>query len=140
MTFARQNLIIPASGAVLLVDDESVIRDIGGEMLDALGVKYFTADSGESALALFKQNPEQFILVILDIELPGISGKEVYEKLKQIKPGVKVLFASGYGKEYVENRFFKHIQLHHFLPKPFQLEQLAEKIRLLLLENDMEES
>ncbi len=121
------------NGMVLLIDDEQVIRDIGCELFESVGISCITASSGEEGIDIFKERRDDIVIVVLDIELPGICGNEAFEELKRIDPDVKVLFASGYAKEYVENRFFKR-RISHFMSKPFQLNQLIEKVNLLLTE------
>jgi DNA-binding NtrC family response regulator len=63
--------------------------------------------------------------------MPGISGEKVSQALKEINPGVKILIASGYGKEYLETTIFKG-KIDNFLPKPFNIEQLSYQIGRLL--------
>lgn len=116
---------------VLLIDDESVIREIGGEMLESLGMTCITAKDGEEAVTLYKKHRDDIALVVLDIELPGICGNEIHVTLKEFNPGVRVLFTSGYTQEYVENRYFKH-KLTHFMPKPFQINKLSGYIKRLM--------
>jgi PAS domain S-box-containing protein len=118
-------------GLVLLIDDEEVVREIGSDMLKNMGMKCLTAANGREGIDLFKQNSGAIRLVILDVEMPGISGDKVFQLLKEMNPGVKVLIASGYGKEYLETSIFKS-KIDHFLPKPFNIEQLTYQINTLL--------
>jgi DNA-binding response OmpR family regulator len=85
---------------------------------------------------LFKQNSTQIKLIILDVEMPGISGEKVFHTLKAFNPEMKILIASGYGKEYLETTIFKN-KIDHFLPKPFNLEQLSYQISRLLGSNNV---
>lgn len=117
----------------MLIDDEAVIREVGGEMLESLGWLCITAKNGEQGIQLYEENKENIRLVILDVELPDISGEKVYETLKQKNPAIKVLLASGYGQEYLESRFFRQ-KMEHFIPKPFQLSKLSHKINQLMQE------
>jgi PAS domain S-box-containing protein len=127
----KKKLETVMEGSVLLVDDEKVIREIGREMLDSLEIKCFTACEGQEALEIFKKNKGEISLVILDIEMPGLSGDQVAEKLKKIKPEIKILFSSGYTRDYLESKVFKG-KIQHFIPKPFHLNQLAEKLDKLI--------
>jgi len=101
------------------------------------GVDVFHPNTGEvrsdgaEGIALFKKNSAEIKLVILDVEMPGISGDKVFQILRGITPGVKILIASGYGKEYLETTIFKS-KISHFLPKPFKIEQLSYKVNQLL--------
>ena len=127
----KKKLETALEGSVLLVDDEEVIRAIGHEMLESLGITCFTAQDGQEALDIFKKNRDKISLIILDIEMPGLSGDQVAEKLKAINPGIKILFSSGYTRDYLETRVFKE-KIQNFIPKPFHLNQLAEKLDKLM--------
>jgi DNA-binding NtrC family response regulator len=120
-------------GLLLLIDDEEVIREIGCEMFESMGFSCITARNGEEGIKLYKERKDEIRLVVLDIELPGISGEKVYETLKDINPDIKVLLVSGYGKEYLETFFFKQ-KLVHFVSKPFQLSKLNQTVDQLMQE------
>ena len=119
------------SGWALLIDDEEVVREIGTDMLLSLGIKCLTAADGEEGIRMYRENRDQISLVILDIEMPGMSGDQVYEELKRMNPQVRVLFASGYAREYLESKYFNR-RIQHFMPKPFQLSQLSRCINELM--------
>jgi len=91
-------------GNVLLIDDEEVIREIGKDMLNSLKINCITARDGEEGIEIYKKNRDKIDIIILDIELPGISGEKVFDILKQINPDIKILIASGYGKDYLEKK------------------------------------
>ncbi|MEI6614191.1 MAG: PAS domain S-box protein [Chrysiogenales bacterium] len=118
-------------GLVLLIDDEEVVREIGSDMLKTMGLKCLTAGNGSEGIEMFKENSAQLKLVILDVEMPDISGEKVFHALKELNPEIKILIASGYGKEYLETTIFKS-KIGHFLPKPFNIEQLSYQINRLL--------
>ncbi|MGD2089995.1 MAG: response regulator [Candidatus Aminicenantes bacterium] len=118
---------------VLLIDDESVVREIGCEMLESLGYQCIPAESGEEGIQLYKENIDKIVLVILDIEMPGLSGDKIYVILKELNPDLKILLISGYARNYLEARYFKQ-KLNHsiFMAKPFQLGQLAKKLETIM--------
>ncbi len=122
---------LDVKGMALLVDDEEVIRQIAGDMLKKLSINCVAANSGEEGIELFRQYKDNISFIILDIELPGIKGKQVYDTLKTIDPEAKILLTSGYGQEYLENHIFLR-RITHFMPKPFQLDHLNEKLLHLL--------
>ncbi|MBN2344811.1 MAG: PAS domain-containing protein [Candidatus Aminicenantes bacterium] len=121
----------PLEGLVLLIDDEEVIRDIGSDMLKTLGLRCLTAANGTEGIDLFKENLDEIKLVILDIEMPGISGEKVFHILRELRPDVRILIASGYGREYLEAEVFKG-KIGHFIPKPFKIEQLSYQVNMLI--------
>ncbi len=126
----------PLDGLVLLIDDEEVVREIGCDMLKTLGLKCLTAANGTEGIEMFKQNGADVVLVILDIEMPGISGDKVFHILREIRPEIKILIASGYGREYLEAEVFK-AKISHFIPKPFKTEQLSYQVNRLLGASDV---
>jgi two-component system cell cycle sensor histidine kinase/response regulator CckA len=118
---------------VLLIDDEPVVREIGCEMLESLGYQCIPAETGEEGIQLYKENKDKIALVILDIEMPGISGDKVYGTLKEVEPGLKILIISGYARNYLETKYFKRkLNPAIFMPKPFQLEQLSKKLESIM--------
>lgn len=120
-------------GNVLLVDDEEVIREIGKDMLNSIGINCITACNGEEGIEIYKKNRDKINIIILDVELPGISGEKVFDILKQINPDIKILIASGYGKDYLEKKIFQR-KIKNFMAKPFQLKQLSNKLNELINE------
>jgi PAS domain S-box-containing protein len=126
----------PMEGLVLLIDDEEVVREIGSDMLKTLGLKCLTAVNGTEGVELFKKNSSEIKLVILDIEMPGISGEKVFHILRELNPEIKILIASGYGREYLEAEIFKS-KISHFIPKPFKIEQLSYQVNKLIGDRDV---
>ena len=119
----------PAAGAgtILLVDDEEMILEVGKSMLERLGYQVLTAGGGSEALKIFRQDPAQFDLVILDLIMPEMNGGETYERLKKIDPRIRVLFSSGYSKDKVANEILKDA-CACFIQKPFDLEKLSRNV------------
>jgi two-component system, cell cycle sensor histidine kinase and response regulator CckA len=118
---------------VLLIDDEAVIREIGSEMLEALHLPFIIARDGEEGIRVYKKNHPDVQLVILDIEMPGMSGDQVYDQLKTISPDLKILLTSGYAKSYLEAKYFKRkLDPAMFMSKPFQFKQLSEKLKSIM--------
>ena len=126
-----ENISSLICGEVLLIDDEEVVREIGCEMLKFMGIPCITAGNGEEGIQLFKKSKDKIALVILDVEMPGLTGDKVYDILKKINPGIKILLTSGYARSYLESKYFKR-KLEHFMPKPFQLDQLSTKLKAIM--------
>jgi len=116
---------------ILLVDDEQVITDVTGEMLTGLGYQILSADSGEKAVEIYKENGSRIDLVIMDMIMPTMGGGETFQQIKAINPKVKVILSSG----YTLNGEAKHIMdqgVLAFLQKPYNLDELSGKIRAIL--------
>ncbi|QXE91430.1 PAS domain S-box protein [Geomonas subterranea] len=114
-------------GTVLLVDDEQSVLDIGGEMLKELGFEVVTAVDGNEALELFKENPDRFSFIILDLTMPRLDGEQTYRELIQQKPDVKVIMSSGYNEQEINQRLGGK-GLAGFVQKPYSLSMLRESI------------
>ena len=110
---------------VLFVDDEEMVLTVGSLMLQKLGCNVLTANRGQEAIDIFKRNEVDF--VVLDMQMPGMSGYKIYHQLKEIQPKVKILLASGYTGVQSEKRI-ESIGFNGYLQKPFTLKQLSEKI------------
>jgi CheY-like chemotaxis protein len=92
-------LELTGSGVVLVIDDEGDVRELCRDMLEPLGYTVLLAESGMSGVHLFRERKDEIGMVILDVIMPKMSGREVFQALKTIRPGVKVLICSGYSKE-----------------------------------------
>ena len=124
-------VLLKGSETILLVDDESIILEVGRRLLKELGYKVFIAGNGKSALKIFSACHNDIDLVILDIVMPEMGGKEVYERMKQIKPDLHVLLASGYGIDWQARKMIED-GCHGFIQKPFKFNELSKQIRKAL--------
>jgi len=115
---------------VLIIDDEMVVRDIGAEMLETLGVRALTADSGEEGIRLYSEHREKIGLILLDVEMPGMGGEDTFEKLREEGCTCPVVISSGYNRDYLERQVFTR-RLQYYLAKPFQMAQLSALLREL---------
>jgi CheY-like chemotaxis protein len=115
---------------VLVVDDEPEIRKLVTAMLARNGYRVLSADSGETALRLFKSNPDTDLL-LTDVVSPGMSGPMIADQIAAIKPDIKVLFMSGYDGTQVVQRYVVE-KGYSLLIKPFSMDQLEAKVRAVL--------
>jgi two-component system cell cycle sensor histidine kinase/response regulator CckA len=116
---------------ILLVDDEELVLEVGTKMLQYLGYNVLGAGDGQQALDIFSKNKNNLDLVILDMNMPGMDGAAVYDKLKKIQTDVRILIASGY---FENNRIRKILRngFTGFIQKPFSVDVLSEKLREML--------
>jgi signal transduction histidine kinase/ActR/RegA family two-component response regulator len=128
---AHAEAITSGEETILMVDDEAYILDVGQLMLQGLGYSVFAAGDGESAVEIFAERKNQIDLVILDLVMPHMGGDVVYEKIMQIRPDVKVLFASGHYVDEQAQALMKS-GASDFLQKPFNIRQLSARIRQIL--------
>lgn len=113
---------------VLLVEDEDLVADVGEKLLRKLGYNTLIARSGIEAIDIFEKNKEGIDIVILDMIMPGMSGGDVFDRLKIIDPGVKVLLSSGYSLDSQASEILAR-GCRGFINKPYSLNSLSQKIR-----------
>ena len=119
------------SETILLVEDEKGVRELAREYLTSTGYTVIEAEDGHTALELAAMHVGPVHLLLTDVVMPGISGRELAERVGQIRPGIKILYMSGYTDQAV---------VHHgilendavLLQKPFTLTTLAAKLREIL--------
>jgi PAS domain S-box-containing protein len=116
---------------VLFVDDEEMIVSTGREILGELGYRVITALSGQEALDLFSDNSGKIDLVILDMIMPNMTGKDTYLKMKALNPDVRVLLSSGYSLNDQALAIMDR-GCDGFIQKPFSAIELSHKIREIL--------
>ncbi|MBW2645137.1 MAG: PAS domain S-box protein, partial [Deltaproteobacteria bacterium] len=116
---------------ILLVDDEQVMLDVGEEMLRALGYEVFVAAGGNEAIACYEANKDKIDIVVLDMIMPGMGGREAYDVLKRINPDVKAIISSGYNINGEATKVMRQ-GANDFIQKPFTMKELSHKIREVL--------
>ena len=116
---------------VLLVDDEEMVATVAKELLEALGYEPLVARSGEEALDLYRAEKDRIDLVILDMIMPGMSGGETYDKLREINPTVRVLLSSGYSMNGEAEKIMQN-GCCGFIQKPYSMKDLSVKVRSAL--------
>lgn len=119
------------SETILLVEDNKQLRDLTARMLQSAGYRVLTAGNSEEAIEIARGRRRGPRLLLTDVVMPGMSGPDLAQRLKTLRPGLKVLFMSGYADTSVA-----HLDAvdddTHFLPKPFDGPQLTQKIREVL--------
>jgi CheY-like chemotaxis protein len=126
-------------GTILLVDDEDIVIDVGQKMLESIGYKVLTAQSGREALDLYKKGKHEIDLVILDMIMPEMGGGETYERMRDVNAGVNVLLSSGYSIDGQAKEILDR-GCNAFIQKPFSLIDLSIKVRELLEVNQSTQS
>jgi two-component system cell cycle sensor histidine kinase/response regulator CckA len=123
--------ITKGTGNILLIDDEKMILDVGRELLEELGYSVLPVMSGQEAIDVFEVNQNKVDLIIMDMIMPGMSGSETFDRLKEIKPDAKILLSSGYSIDGQATKILRR-GCDGFIQKPFNMNQLAEKIQRIL--------
>jgi CheY-like chemotaxis protein/two-component sensor histidine kinase len=113
---------------ILIVEDDEDMRKIVSEILQSLGYNIIIASNGEEGLEIFTERHDEIDFVILDVVMPKLGGREVYEGIKKIKPDVACLFVTGYSLNGSHTDFILEEGIE-VLQKPYSFEDIAVKIR-----------
>ena len=116
---------------ILLVEDDRLLRELTRDLLQASGYIVLEASSGADALEVIRRHEGTIDLLLIDVVLPGMNGRELAARVGQALPGVKVLYTSGYANDAI----LRHGVLDDdslFLSKPYSPTELREKVREVL--------
>jgi PAS domain S-box-containing protein len=119
------------SATILLVEDEDALRRVAQRALESAGYRVIAAASGDDAIALGARYADEIQLLLTDVVMPRMNGRTLSEALQQSRPGIGVLYMSG----YTDNVIFEHGVLNeqtHLLQKPFTAQQLIKRVREVL--------
>ncbi len=116
---------------LLLVEDDKSVRELAGRIFRKRGYKVSVAADATEALRAFAAAPDQIDVVVTDLIMPGMSGRELVQALHQIRPGLKALYISGYTEDEIVRRGL-HDPAVAFLQKPFTADLLVSRVRALL--------
>jgi len=133
-TMETDERIIKGDETVMLVDDEEVVIDVGVQLLKKLGYNVLEAGSGKEAIRVFSEKRDKVDIVILDMIMPDIGGGEVYDRIKEIDPKVRVLLSSGYSIDGQATDILER-GCNGFVQKPFNMKVMSTKIREILNKN-----
>ena len=123
---------------ILIVDDEKMVRNIAGKMLDRFGYDVKFSVDGFEAIEMYKNAMdagEPFVAVIMDLTIrDGMGGREAIGKLRKIDPNVKGIVSSGYSNDPVMTDFKAH-GFSEALNKPFDMKQLSELMQKIITDD-----
>lgn len=113
---------------ILLAEDDFQIRMLLVELLKAEGYTVFEAEDGEQAIQLYDQNSSVIGLLLLDLGLPKLTGVEVFKKIREQKPGIKIIAMSGWGQRETVDELYQE-GINTFIQKPYRPAEIIETIR-----------
>ena len=121
----------PGSGRILLVEDDTMLLYLKKEMLEEAGYHVLAAADVDVAIELAKSDEDEIHLLISDLIMPKMTGKELSEKIMTLRPQIKVLLMSGYASDIITSQDVNRDSFQ-FLQKPISFELLKTKIRSIL--------
>ena len=116
------------TGTILVVEDEETLRLAVSKALRRSGFSVMEASDGSGAMDLLRAHTDEIDVVLLDVTLPGIPSREVFEETQRMRPDLNVIVTSAYSKETVDASF-AGLAVEHFIRKPFQLGDIASLLR-----------
>lgn len=127
----RQLNDLTGTAQILLVEDEDAVRMFATRALKDKGYEVLDAANGAEALQTAKRDNIEIDLIITDVVMPGMDGPQMINEIRQFMPAVKVIFISGYAEDSFRRKLDNEENIH-FLPKPFNLKDLALKVKDIL--------
>jgi len=124
---------------ILLIDDETMILNVAGDMLKALGYTVITASDGSAAVNLYRDQQQHIDLVILDMVMPDMSGEDVFDEIKKINPCAKVLLSSGYSLNGKDSKIIAR-GCDGFIHKPFTMGDISKQLRMILSQQPQQQT
>jgi CheY-like chemotaxis protein len=128
---SRRRDIPTGNETVLIVEDEAAVRLLAQRILKGAGYTVLTAADAAAALTLLTSGGAEVDILVTDVVLPGMSGRDLADRVARVRPSVKILFTSG----YTDDAILRHGVLDRevaFLGKPYTVDQLTRKVREVL--------
>ncbi len=119
------------TGTVLVVDDEPSVLSVATRMLTHLGFEAIVASNGQEALAMYQQHSDDIVLVLLDMMMPVMNGRETLAALRRITPDLPIVMSSGFNEQEAISRIAAR-GMTSFLQKPYELEDLEAAVRAVI--------
>ncbi|MCP4724228.1 MAG: PAS domain S-box protein, partial [bacterium] len=115
---------------ILIVDDEPLVMELAEDLLTRIGYTVITASGGIEALEIYEKQKDTIGVVILDLAMPQMSGQQVYKKMSEINPDIKVIICSGHDDEYITGGILSHAKGR--VDKPYTVVEMAQEVRNVL--------
>jgi len=123
--------VVGGNETILIAEDDEIVLALAEHLLTGAGYTVLTATDGKEAIEVFEQHADEIDIVMFDVVMPRLSGKQALERILELRPEIPHLFASGYSENAVHTNFIQNRGLH-LLSKPYQTETLLRKIREVL--------
>ncbi len=125
-----ERLVTQLGHNILVVDDDKLIRDLTKDILNNYGYAVMTANDGVECVDIYSKMNKDISCVILDINMPNMSGREAFIRMKEFNPNVKVIVSTGHPEKYKVD--MARLGASGFLKKPYEVDELVQKVRTIL--------
>ncbi len=129
--FSKGKMVLEGSEHILLVDDETIILEVGRSMLARMGYDVAVANGGEEAIRILSEKGDSIDLVILDLIMPVMDGAATFDRIRKLYPQVPVLLSSGYAVSGQAEALLGK-GCNGFIQKPYNIMELSHKVRTIL--------
>ncbi len=124
----KETAVTAGTGSILIVDDEDMIRTIAAQILKTAGYQVQTCADGQEAVELYARDHSNIDLVIMDMVMPKVDGRQAYAKMREINPGVKMLLSSGFSEDGAAQSLLQEGALG-FIQKPYRSAELLLRVQ-----------
>jgi PAS domain S-box-containing protein len=135
-TLTRTVPLEEASGTILMVEDEELLRIMGKELLEAHGFTAMTASNGSESIEIYRERGSEIDVILMDLIMPVMGGIEAYHELRKINPTVPIIICSGYGVESVE-LVIKNDPHAEFIHKPYKPDELRDMLVRIIVNREV---
>ncbi|OPY02278.1 MAG: Blue-light-activated protein [Syntrophorhabdus sp. PtaB.Bin047] len=122
---------VRGAGTILLVDDERAVLTVSKAMIESLGYTVYAVGKGEEAISLYERKKASIDLIVLDMIMPGLSGGETFDRIREVDPEARVILSSGYSLNEQARRIMEK-GCRGFVQKPFTIADISRKLREVL--------
>lgn len=125
---------LPARGgaeAILIAEDDPAVRDVAARTLELAGYRVYQATDGREAIEVFERHSDEIVFALLDVVMPRLGGKEVYDYIRRQRPDLRALFTTGYSPSAIHSRFVLAEGMQ-VIQKPYDRQELLRRVRELL--------
>ncbi|MDE3164660.1 MAG: response regulator, partial [Acidobacteriota bacterium] len=123
------------SGTILVVEDQDAVREFASGSLRERGFQVLQAADGWEALTVASRHPEAIDVLLTDVVLPGINGRELATRLRAVRPRIRIIYTSGYDRELIAEQGVLQPGVA-YLPKPFTAGEIAAKVSEVLADRE----
>ncbi|ERP38690.1 hybrid sensor histidine kinase/response regulator [Chitinivibrio alkaliphilus] len=123
--------VVHGAGLLLVIDDDEIMRYTATAMLESLGYEVVSAQNGLEGLQLFQREPETFDLVLLDMIMPVMGGRDTFERLRRVRQDIKIIISSGFSRDEALQSLYLQ-GLDGFISKPFNRVELSRMVAAVL--------
>jgi len=134
-TMTVDNQVWTGTGSVLVADDEEVVRQVARATLELAGFTVIEAEDGQEALDIFRKHADEIVVVLLDLSMPRMGGKEALQAMRQLRPDARIVLSSGFNEQDTISRLAGR-RFSGFIQKPYKPTDLLATLRGVLDDRD----